>query len=90
MLEKFRFLVQIFENLDFGQYFNKISILVKILENLDFDLNFWKVSILAKSFEISILVKNLNWWKSRFCQNFRKSRILLQLSKHLIFCSEFF
>ena len=40
MLEKVRFLVQIFENLDFGQYFNKISILVKILENVDFDLNF--------------------------------------------------
>ena len=78
-IQKFRFLVKIFENFDFSQMFWQISILVKFSKNFEF----------AQIFEEYL--ENVE--KYRFVSNFRKIAIYFLTSNandKSLFCSMYF
>ena len=99
IFEKYRFLVKIFENLDFGEEFLNTSILVKIVENIDLDKIFEKERFWSKLAKISSLVKIFekpqfyskhldfgpNFRTSRFWSKFLKNLNWPKFSKYLDF-----
>ena len=71
---------KIFDNVNFGEDFRKISILITIFENLDYCQFFWKISIWSnfRKFPIYVkLSKNLNYG-----QNCRKIAILVEIGEN--------